>query len=170
LALFLYIPFGCSSVSDEEMSRLREETYALEAELAAARQEAAILDRVLTSVYRERDSLVDQINQATAEASGLIPTSQVNSFLKSSQYAQSGQPAQSGLPGQIGPPSQPSQPGQLGQPGQPKVYLAQTGDTLSSIALRFGTTTRALLTLNPQVANRANQLVWVGDEVVLPAD
>jgi LysM repeat protein len=137
------MPFGCSSVSDEEMGRLREETYALEAELAAARQEAVILDRVLTSVYQERDKIVDQINKATAEASGKeIPSLSATAPNETAPAA----PARAG------------------------VYRAKVGDTLSSIAQRHGTTIQALLELNPFIAARPSRMVWVDDDLVLPAN
>ncbi|MEJ2348824.1 MAG: LysM peptidoglycan-binding domain-containing protein, partial [Anaerolineales bacterium] len=45
-------------------------------------------------------------------------------------------------------------------------YTIQSGDTLSSIALRFGTTVNALLRANPQITN-ANQLV-PGDQIYIP--
>ncbi|MDR2140698.1 MAG: LysM peptidoglycan-binding domain-containing protein [Deltaproteobacteria bacterium] len=139
VAALLYIPIGCSSVSDEEMTKLREETYALEAELAAAKQEAAILDRVLTNVYKERDNLVDQINRATAESQGLPP------------------------------PAPASEPGQPSPEPQSRLYLAQSGDTLSSIAQKHQTTVQVLLELNPHISRRGNQMVWVNDEVILPS-
>jgi LysM repeat protein len=135
--LLLYTPFGCSSVSDEEMDRLREETFALEAELAAARQEAAILDRALTSVYKERDQVVDQIARATAEFNGeILPDSlMVNG---------------------------------TAVPAGPRKYRAQTGDSLSGIAQRYGTTVSVLLDLNSFLKSRTNNMVWVGDELSLP--
>jgi LysM repeat protein len=138
---FLAMAFGCSSVSDEEMARLREETYALEAELAAVRREAVILDRVLTSVYKERDSLVDQINRASSEASGLTPQ---------------------------GPSLSPSEAGQVEADSRSRVYRAKAGDTLSLVAQRHGATVGELLDLNPHIRNRSSQMVWIGDEVVLP--
>ncbi|MEJ2301908.1 MAG: LysM peptidoglycan-binding domain-containing protein [Anaerolineales bacterium] len=45
-------------------------------------------------------------------------------------------------------------------------YTIQSGDTLGSIALRFGTTVNALLRANPQITN-ANQLV-PGDQIYIP--
>ncbi|MDR1086364.1 MAG: LysM domain-containing protein [Deltaproteobacteria bacterium] len=150
LAVFLlYTPFGCSSVSDEDMENLRLETFALEAELAAARQEAAVLDRALTSVYKERDALVDQIARATAELNGQpLPEGPL-----------AGGTVQAGTGGQPGP----------NQSGQPRTYRAQTGDSLSGVASRFGTSVQTLLDLNPYLKNRTNQMVWVGDVLTLPA-
>ncbi|MDR1607800.1 MAG: LysM peptidoglycan-binding domain-containing protein [Deltaproteobacteria bacterium] len=143
---------GCSSVSDEELTRLREETYALEAELAVAKREAAILDRVLTKVYQERDRLVDQIARATAESQGLEPPSPISPAISSA--------ISPGLPISPGAPATPT--------AKPTRYRAQSGDTLSTIAQRFGTTVSVLLELNPHISRRSNQMVWVDDEVVLP--
>ncbi|MDR0548537.1 MAG: LysM domain-containing protein [Deltaproteobacteria bacterium] len=146
LVFFLYLPFGCSTVSDEEMRRLREDTYALEAELATVKREAALLDRVLTNVYKERDQLVDQISRGAAEASGLTLPSPSNPD------------QQSPLPPAAG----------AADPDRPKVYRAQVGDTLSKVASRYGTTVKEILDLNAQIKDRSSQMLWVGDEVVLP--
>jgi LysM repeat protein len=125
------------------MNSLREETYALEAELRAARQEAAILDRALTSVYKERDQVVDQIARAQAELSGqTLPENSNTSGTAVLNLTAAGQ--------------------------LPRTYKVQAGDTLSSIAQKFGTTVNVLLGLNPFLNSRSSYMVWVGDSLSLP--
>ncbi|MDR1578496.1 MAG: LysM peptidoglycan-binding domain-containing protein [Deltaproteobacteria bacterium] len=152
---------GCSTVSDDEMARLREETYALEAELAMAKREASVLDRALTSVYQERDQLVDRIARATAESQGLEAPEPKNpspgsldnaSSLGALNVAPGGAAA-----GSLDP----------GVQGAGRIYRAVSGDTLSSISSRFGVSVAVLLELNPQISRRSSQMVWVGEAIKL---
>ena len=47
------------------------------------------------------------------------------------------------------------------------LYATQVGDSLSGIAIRFGTTTEELLTLNPEYEGNED-LVEIGSQVILP--
>lgn len=63
-------------------------------------------------------------------------------------------------------PAPPPTPAQSSNP-QVWLYTLQAGDSLSGLALRFGTTTEELLRLNPEYA--ANQdLVEIGSPVIMP--
>jgi len=61
-----------------------------------------------------------------------------------------------------------SQPQQTEEPdGEVWLYTIAIGDSLSGLAIRFGTTTGEILALNPEYA--ANQdLVQVGSQVIMP--
>jgi hypothetical protein len=54
---------GCSGISDDDLANLQKENQTLAAELEMEKRQADILNRALTSVYKERDRLVDLINQ-----------------------------------------------------------------------------------------------------------
>ncbi|MDR1920293.1 MAG: LysM peptidoglycan-binding domain-containing protein [Candidatus Adiutrix sp.] len=54
------------------------------------------------------------------------------------------------------------------RPPDDKVYRAQPGDTLSSIAGRHNATVEQILALNPTLANRSNNMVWIDDLILLP--
>lgn len=47
------------------------------------------------------------------------------------------------------------------------LYTVQVGDSMSGIAIRFGTTTAALLILNPEYLDHQN-LVRAGAQMILP--
>jgi LysM repeat protein len=47
-----------------------------------------------------------------------------------------------------------------------EVYVVQSGDTLSEIAVRFGTTVNAILNANPDITNPS--LITPGEQIVLP--
>jgi hypothetical protein len=68
LGLGLALGQGCSGVSEDDLDNLRQENLALEAELEHERRQAEILNRALTSVYKERDRLVDLLNAPPAPA------------------------------------------------------------------------------------------------------
>jgi LysM repeat protein len=53
-------------VSEDDLDNLRLENQALEAELEQERRQAELLNRALTSVYKERDRLVDLLNAPPA--------------------------------------------------------------------------------------------------------
>ena len=46
------------------------------------------------------------------------------------------------------------------------VYVVQSGDTLSAIAERFGTTQAAILDANPHITSA--HLIWAGAELTIP--
>jgi LysM repeat protein len=48
-----------------------------------------------------------------------------------------------------------------------QIYIVQSGDTLSGIAQRFGTTLEALRAANPQITNVDE--IKIGDEIIIPA-
>ena len=47
------------------------------------------------------------------------------------------------------------------------VYMVQRGDTLATIARRFGTSVAALLQANPNITNR--NAIWSGQRLIIPA-
>jgi len=49
----------------------------------------------------------------------------------------------------------------------PFVYTVKSGDSLSAIAQRFGTTVKALLSANPQIKNQNS--IKIGDKITIPA-
>lgn len=51
--------------------------------------------------------------------------------------------------------------------GQVWLYTLAEGDSLSGLAIRYGTTTEELLTLNPEYADNQD-LVEVGAQVIMP--
>ncbi|MBX3084927.1 MAG: LysM peptidoglycan-binding domain-containing protein [Anaerolineae bacterium] len=70
-------------------------------------------------------------------------------------------------PGQPVPPTSTPKPGQptpTPVPGNPTIYVVQRGDTLSSIAARFGTTVQALAAANG-IANP--NLIYVGQQLTI---
>ncbi|MDR1658672.1 MAG: LysM peptidoglycan-binding domain-containing protein [Deltaproteobacteria bacterium] len=71
LSVAVGLPSGCMGVSDDELNKLKEGNQALAAELEAEKKESELLNRALTSVYRERDSLVDKLS--TLAVSPLAP-------------------------------------------------------------------------------------------------
>ncbi|HOR01626.1 MAG TPA: LysM peptidoglycan-binding domain-containing protein [Anaerolineae bacterium] len=64
-------------------------------------------------------------------------------------------------------PSVSSGPAAPEAPATPGTYVVQRGDTLSSIARKFGTTVQALLAANPSITNR--NVVYAGQMLVIPA-
>lgn len=47
------------------------------------------------------------------------------------------------------------------------LYTVEIGDSISGVAIRFGTTTEELLALNPEYADNVN-LVEAGSEMIVP--
>ncbi|MDR2459860.1 MAG: LysM peptidoglycan-binding domain-containing protein [Deltaproteobacteria bacterium] len=151
LILLIFLFSACSSVSEEEKEKLRAETEALAAELGQLRQEAVILDRALTNVYKEKDRVVDQINNLSG-AGGAQPQN-----LAGMPIGGPAAIAQDSLPGG-------ASDGQTG----PRKYIAQRGDTLSQLAKDNNTTVQAIVQLNPFLNNREGYMVWERDELLLP--
>lgn len=51
--------------------------------------------------------------------------------------------------------------------GEVWLYILASGDSLSGLAIRYGTTTEELLTLNPEYADNQD-LVQVGSQMIMP--
>jgi LysM repeat protein len=140
---------GCSPVSDEELQSLRNETEALEGELARLKTEADILNRALDNVYREKDRVLDQLDQMNnppapeAEADPALVSLQDGAQVTSTA---TGQPT-----------------------ANQRVYKVVRGDTLSGIARDHNTSTEVLLRLNPFLGNRNDMLVLENDSIVVPS-
>jgi len=47
-----------------------------------------------------------------------------------------------------------------------RTHTVKVGDTLSSIALKYGTTVDAILAINPQITNR--NIIFDGQEIKIP--
>jgi septal ring factor EnvC (AmiA/AmiB activator) len=86
LAATLNLGVGCTSFSEDELKKLQEENEALAAELDMEKKEAEILNRALTSVYKERDRLVDLLNSSSPAS---VQSSQDNGEGDSEQPQQS---------------------------------------------------------------------------------
>jgi LysM repeat protein len=146
--LFAFAFQGCSPVSEEELQSLRNETEALEAELERLKSEGDILNRALDNVYREKDRVLDRIDQLSNPA-----------------RQQEGEEALTALQTDGGAGSEDS----AAQPsGNQRKYKVQRGDTLSQIASQHNTTIEALVRLNPFLANRSQFMVWENDTLTLP--
>ncbi|MGL4209396.1 MAG: LysM peptidoglycan-binding domain-containing protein [Candidatus Adiutrix sp.] len=127
--------------SEAEYKRLVEEKNSLAAELILARQENELLLKAQKNIFEKREAVQTLLStQAFLALDGATPVNPLTG---------AGEPS-----------SPPMASGNL--------YRAQAGDTLSTIAARHNTSTDTLLRLNPQVARRNSQMVWVDDQIVLP--
>jgi LysM repeat protein len=147
-------------VSDEEMERLRVETEALAAELSRLKNESELLDRALTNVYREKDRVVDRLNVLSGDPSALAEDAAAPAAGDAAGAAGDGTAPAGG--------AQPGAPGAAGETAGRKTHAVKSGDYLSGIASSNGTTVQELLRLNPYLASRPANVIWEGDQLILP--
>jgi LysM repeat protein len=148
---FLSLGLSCSSVSDEEMENLRAENLALSQELGRLKNEAQILDKALTNVYKERDRLNDLLDELINEREAVEESE--NAASQGTRQPDNGQAG----PG-----------GQNSRTQANNTYRAVPGDTLSGIAKNNNTTVAALLELNPYLMNRDRNMLFANDQIILP--
>ncbi|MDR2199258.1 MAG: LysM peptidoglycan-binding domain-containing protein [Deltaproteobacteria bacterium] len=123
----------------------------MEAELESLKGEADILNRALDNVYREKDRVLDQLDQLANPQSG---AEEGGERLVSLQTEGAESPSGEGTPSQIS--------------ASQRVYKVLRGDTLSQIAKKHNTTTDALLRLNPYLRDRSDYMVWENDLLTIP--
>jgi LysM repeat protein len=151
--LTLFALASCSGASEEEMTRLKAETEALAEELGELRRESEILNKALTNVYREKDTIVDRINSLSGDGG---PPQNL-----------AGMPIYPTITGTIA--EDGSVMGPVEEPAPPvkKTYKVKKGDTLSQIAGAYDTTVQALITLNPFLERRTQNMVWEEDIITI---
>jgi LysM repeat protein len=131
---------GCSTVSEQDVENLKEETNTLAAELLLAKQEADILNRALNNAYIERDRLIDLLNETTN------PSTTPSNTTQSAEAPVTPQ----------------------AQTTQTKIHITKPGDTLSIIAQRYNTSVEAIIKLNPFLKTRRDFMLMEHDPINLP--
>lgn len=143
---------GCFN-SEEEYNSLTEEVASLTAELETAHKEKEILVQALKNIEGEKARL----------KTALVPYEPAPAAGEGAATAPDAAPAGGSAPLEGGAVAAPG-----AQAGSARVHVAQRGDTLSNIAIRYNTDMNTLLDLNPYLRQRNSFMVWEEDKIQLP--
>ncbi len=137
---------GCLN-SEEDYNNLTEEVAKLSAEMDATSREEEILKQALENIEREKERLLSELRPyepGLSEADASAAPDQAGGSQTGDASAAPAAPPSGG------------------------VHVAQRGDTLSNIAIRYNTDMHTLLNLNPYLARRNDYMVWENDNIILP--